>query len=139
MLSDNSGSDTSSLRSAEICAGRLFSSTTVDDHAADISSSLVTSSPWRSTSSARRSSARDPTSTATPRCVSSLLDGTSRNAPKRNTALLPLTGLLRILRLQNNSRDFRKLPRLQQTTLLQSIPMQTTSTFFAGAADGYEI
>src|SRR5438132_728022 len=40
--------------------------------------------------------------------------------------------------LQDISHQFRKSSRLPATTLLQSGRMETTTTFFAGEAEGYE-
>src|SRR5262249_36438457 len=66
----------------------LFSSTTTPGHTSAISSSLVTSWPWRLTRSSRISNARCPIITGTLWANSSRRATSNRNGPKANASLI---------------------------------------------------
>src|SRR5215467_12832303 len=66
----------------------LVSSTTTPGHTCAISSSLVTSWPWRLTSISRTSNARCPSVTGTPWANSSRRATSNRNGPKAKASLI---------------------------------------------------
>src|SRR5262245_21192526 len=71
----------STLRSADTCACRLFSSTNTPGHTSSISCCLVTSSPRCSTSASNTSKARAPNGTASPSCSSTRSESSTSNRP----------------------------------------------------------
>ena len=73
----------SSLRNAEICTCRLFSSTTRPGHTRVRSSFLVTRWPARATRATRRSNARAPSATGLPSARRRCSAGSRKKRPKR--------------------------------------------------------